>query len=116
MGLRRDRWLLSLLLGLGLALLFLPIILLEGDLSGVNRGELPRAAVVLGVGVMIGFAVNIGEVGLVSLAFPWAIASLLGMAFAAVILGWILWRRQVHARMAETGRGQGVRVPYRPSP
>jgi membrane protease YdiL (CAAX protease family) len=47
MGLRREQWLVSLVLSLILAGLFLPLLLLEGDLSAVGLGQLGRAVVVL---------------------------------------------------------------------
>jgi membrane protease YdiL (CAAX protease family) len=47
MGLRRERWAASLVLSLILASLFLPLLLLEGDLSAVGVGQLSRAVIVL---------------------------------------------------------------------
>jgi hypothetical protein len=47
LGLRRQRWLSSLLISLVLALLFLPIILTGADLSALDAGQAARALVVL---------------------------------------------------------------------
>lgn len=47
MGLHRRQLPLSLLINLGLAILFLPIILFEGDLGAVDWGQFGKAAVVL---------------------------------------------------------------------
>jgi hypothetical protein len=47
MGLRRERWAVSLVLSLILASLFLPLLLLEGNLSAVGVGQLSRAVIVL---------------------------------------------------------------------
>jgi membrane protease YdiL (CAAX protease family) len=46
-----------------------------------------------GVGVMIDFAVNIGEVARVSAAWPWALGALALMAAGAVVLAWVAPRR-----------------------
>ena len=46
-----------------------------------------------GVGVMIDFAVNIGEVARVSAAWPWALGTLALMVAGAGILTWIVKRR-----------------------
>ncbi len=46
LGLRRERWVTSLVLSLALTGLFLPL-LLEGDLDAVSAGQLGRAVVVL---------------------------------------------------------------------
>jgi len=178
LGLRRERWVVSLILSLVLTGLFLPLLLLEGDLGAVDPGQLGRAVVVLAgagglfelflyygfihlrlekafgpiptilltsvlyvawhtgtqlpleadpwlavvklfgvglmyqsvfsltrnllviwpffhaVGVMIDFAVNIGEVERVSATFPWAVGALALMAVTSVLLAWLA-RRQM---------------------
>lgn len=47
MGLRREQWLVSLVLSLVLAGLFVPLLLFEGDLSAASVGQISRAVVVL---------------------------------------------------------------------
>jgi membrane protease YdiL (CAAX protease family) len=47
LGLKRERWVLSLVLSLGVAGLFVPILLLEGDLAGVGWGNVAKASFVL---------------------------------------------------------------------
>jgi membrane protease YdiL (CAAX protease family) len=50
-----------------------------------------------GVGVMIDFAVNIGEVARVSAAWPWALGALVLMVAGAGVLAWIVKRRSPQA-------------------
>lgn len=50
-----------------------------------------------GVGVMIDFAVNIGEVARVSAAWPWALGALALMAAGAGVLAWTVKRRSLRA-------------------
>jgi len=185
MGVKRERWAVSLALNLILAGLLLPIILFEGDLSALHWGPFSKAIVVLagagglfelflyygfihlrlerafgtipailvtsalyvswhtgtqlplepdllvavvklfgvgimyqsvfslthnlliiwpffhGMGVMIDFAVNLGEVGRASAGFAWAVGTLVVMALAGALL----------ARLA--GRQEGQRGAWR---
>jgi len=85
MGVKRERWVVSLVLNVILAGLLLPILLFEGDLSAFRPQSLSRAIVVLaGAGGLFelflyyGFvhlrlekAFNIGSVEQASAAFPW---------------------------------------------
>ena len=177
LGMHRERWLLSLILGLVMAGLFLPLLLLEGDLGALPPKTTGQALVVLtgagglfelflycgfihlrlekalgtipaivvtavlyvawhtgtqlplepdpllgavkllgvglmfqavfsltrnllviwpffhAVGVMLDFAVNIGEVEPASQAFLWAVGSLALMAASAVLLVWLARQR-----------------------
>jgi membrane protease YdiL (CAAX protease family) len=179
LGLRRERLVVSLILSLVLTGLFLPLLLLEGNLGAVDPGQLGRAVVVLAgaggllelflyygfihlrlekafgpipailltsvlyvawhtgtqlpletdpwlaavklfgvglmyqsvfsltrnllviwpffhaVGVMIDFAVNIGDVERVSAAFPWAVGALGLMAATGALLAWLARRQTV---------------------
>jgi membrane protease YdiL (CAAX protease family) len=172
MGLKREGWLLSLIVNVILAGLFSLVIIFEADLAAINWGNFARAAVVLngagglfelflyygfihlrlkkafsfipailgtsalyvlwhtgtqlpletdklaavvklfavgvlyqsvfsittnllviwpffhGVGVMIDFAVNIGEVERVAVSFPWAVGAVVVMAIVGVVLNW----------------------------
>ena len=45
------------------------------------------------VGVMLDFSVNIGEVALVSAAFPWAVGALALMVASGALLVWLVRRR-----------------------
>ena len=47
LGLRRERWVLSLILSLIAATLFVPILVLEGDLGAIGWGKVARASFVL---------------------------------------------------------------------
>ncbi|MBN1582376.1 MAG: hypothetical protein JXA89_16840 [Anaerolineae bacterium] len=47
LGITRARWLASLLLGLGAAALFVPLLILEGDLGSIGWGNVAKAFVVL---------------------------------------------------------------------
>jgi drug/metabolite transporter superfamily protein YnfA len=178
MGVKRERWAVSLALNLILAGLLLPIILFEGDLSALQWGPFSKAVVVLagagglfelflyygfihlrlekafgtipailatsalyvswhtgtqlplepdplaavvklfgvgvmaqsvfslthnlliiwpffhGMGVMIDFAVNLGEVERVSAGFPWAVGTLVLMAvFGALLALLVRWHK-----------------------
>jgi membrane protease YdiL (CAAX protease family) len=170
LGLRKDRWVQSLLIGIGLAAFLSPVIIFQADLSVLDWGEVGRAAVVLigagglfelflyygfihirlekafgpipailltalvyvlwhvgtqlpleadywlgalklfgvgvmgqaifsltynlaiiwpffmGIGVMIDFIVNIGDLEPISAAFPWGVGSILAMALAIVAI------------------------------
>jgi membrane protease YdiL (CAAX protease family) len=190
LGVRRERWLPSLLLSLVLAALFSLVIVFEADLQAIHWGQFARAAVALvgagglfetflyygfihlrlerafgplpailltaaiyvswhtgtqlpleadplaaivklfavgvlyqsvfsltrnllviwplfqGVGVMIDFAVNLGEVERVARGFPWAVGTLLAMALAGLGLLWAV-RRQDLARPRALPEGAG---------
>ncbi|MBN1659102.1 MAG: hypothetical protein JXA93_11895 [Anaerolineae bacterium] len=188
LGLRRERWAISLIVGLALAALFTPLLIFEGDLGAAHPGQPGRALVVLtgagglfelflyygfihlrlekafgtlpailltsalyvawhtgtqlplepdplfgavkllgvglmyqsvfsltrnllviwpffhAVGVMIDFAVNIGEIEMASAAFPWAAGALAMMVATGTLLAWLA-RRQA-------GQGRGGTLSY----
>jgi membrane protease YdiL (CAAX protease family) len=47
LGLKRERWVLSLILSLAVASLFVPVLLFEGDLARVGWGDVAKASFVL---------------------------------------------------------------------
>ncbi len=60
-----------------------------------------------GVGVMIDFAVNIGQVARVGAAWPWALGTLALMAVGAMVLARIVTRRHGNAVTVPAAPGVG---------
>jgi hypothetical protein len=57
----------------------------------------------LGVGVMIDFMVNIGELERISAAFPWAVGTIIAMALTVLGIGWIAKRDRDFGESGESG-------------
>ena len=191
LGLRRERWLSSLLIGLALAAFFSLVIVFEADPVALDWAEVWRGAVVLigagglfelflyygfihirlerafgtlpailltaviyvlwhagtqlpleadpwlgalkllgvgvmyqavfsltcnlliiwpffmGVGVMLDFLVNVGEMEVIATAFPWALGTILAMAAAVAAIWWIARARgQAVAEALRSGQGE----------
>jgi hypothetical protein len=200
LGIRREKWLLSLGISLALVVLFMPIIIFQGDMSALSPGLLARSVVVLagagglfevflyygfihlrlekafgtipailvtsvlyvswhvgtqltleaepvaaavklygvgvlyqsvfgltynfliiwpffqGIGVLIDFVVNIGDVTAVAASFPWAALTLALMAVSGIILAWLARRQSRQPVGQSTGDRDGITGQSQPSP